>query len=58
MRFTLTPDLIAMVFAEKPHVAAAFARNVPTHMSDKEFWTRYIRHELAKEVRALFRLLV
>lgn len=51
MRFTLTPDLIAMVFAEKPHVKRSFDKNVPANMSEKEFWTRYLKHELAKEVR-------
>eukprot|EP00200_Dunaliella_tertiolecta_P012075 CAMPEP_0202388604 /NCGR_PEP_ID=MMETSP1127-20130417/78499_1 /ASSEMBLY_ACC=CAM_ASM_000462 /TAXON_ID=3047 /ORGANISM="Dunaliella tertiolecta, Strain CCMP1320" /LENGTH=719 /DNA_ID=CAMNT_0048990077 /DNA_START=104 /DNA_END=2262 /DNA_ORIENTATION=+ len=51
MRFTLTPDLIAMVFAEKPHVRRAYDKNVPTNMSEKEFWTRYLKNEMAKEER-------
>eukprot|EP00983_Pelagomonas_calceolata_P114586 1160110-Pelagomonas_calceolata.AAC.5 len=51
MRFTLTPDLIAMVFAEKPHVRRAYDKNVPTNMSEKEFWTRYLKNEMAKEVK-------
>lgn len=52
MRFTLTPDLIALVFAEKPHVKRAYDKNVPHNMSEKEFWTRYLQHETAKEVSA------
>ncbi|GFH20553.1 BSD domain-containing protein, partial [Haematococcus lacustris] len=51
MRFTLTPDLIALVFAEKPHVKRAYERSVPHNMSEKEFWTRYLRHEMSKEER-------
>lgn len=50
MRFTLTPDLIALVFAEKPHVKRAYDKNVPVNLSEKEFWTRYLKHEMAKEV--------
>jgi hypothetical protein len=49
VRYTLTPDTIAMVFAEKPHVRRAFEKNVPTHMSEKEFWTRYLKNEMSKE---------
>lgn len=53
VKYTLTPDLIAMVFAEKPHVRRAFDKNVPTHMSEKEFWTRYLKNEMSKEVRMM-----
>jgi hypothetical protein len=52
MRFTLTPEVIAMVFAEKPHVKRAYMKSVPHQMSEKEFWVRYLKHELSKEVRA------
>ncbi len=54
MRFTLTPEVIQLLFAEKPHVRRAFERSVPAHMSEKEFWTRYLKHELAKEVRGVW----
>jgi hypothetical protein len=50
MRFTLTPEVIAQVFAEKPHVKRAYQRSVPHQMSEKEFWVRYLKHELSKEV--------
>ncbi len=42
-----------MLFAEKPLVRRAFEKNVPRNMSDKVFWERYLKYELAQEVRAV-----
>eukprot|EP00955_Chlamydomonas_euryale_P118262 366528-Chlamydomonas_euryale.AAC.6 len=42
----------AQIFAERPHVQRAFASKVPSDMSEKEFWTKFVKHELRKEVGA------
>lgn len=48
---TITPRFIQQVFAEKPHVRAAFLENVPQKMDEKEFWTRFAKHEIQVQVR-------
>jgi hypothetical protein len=53
LRIVISEDLIKLVFAEKPHVKKSYDKQVPTHMSAKEFWTKYVKYELHKEVRFL-----
>eukprot|EP00798_Chlamydomonas_sp_ICE-L_P005256 gene5256-18488_t len=48
---TVTPQMIIQIFAERPHVKRAFSKNVPSNMSEQEFWNRFVKHEVAKEVR-------
>ncbi|KAL3682676.1 hypothetical protein R1sor_000698 [Riccia sorocarpa] len=43
--FNLTPEIIQQIFTEKPAVHRAFLQNVPTKMSEVEFWTKYCRAE-------------
>lgn len=43
--FNLTPEIIHQIFAEKPAVHRAFLMNVPTKMSEIDFWTKYCRAE-------------
>ncbi|KAL2611441.1 hypothetical protein R1flu_023133 [Riccia fluitans] len=43
--FNLTPEIIHQIFTEKPAVHRAFLQNVPTKMSEVEFWTKYCRAE-------------
>ncbi|BBN17383.1 transcription initiation factor TFIIH subunit 1 [Marchantia polymorpha subsp. ruderalis] len=43
--FNLTPEIIHQIFTEKPAVHRAFLLNVPTKMSDVDFWTKYCRAE-------------
>lgn len=50
MTMTITPQFIQQVFAEKPHVHRAFVENVPQKMDEKEFWTRFAKHEIQMQV--------
>ncbi|XVF47052.1 hypothetical protein PTKIN_Ptkin03bG0078000 [Pterospermum kingtungense] len=43
--FSLTPEIILQIFAEKPAVHRAFLSYVPNKMSEKVFWTKYFRAE-------------
>ncbi|KMT02424.1 hypothetical protein BVRB_9g203780 isoform B [Beta vulgaris subsp. vulgaris] len=43
--FSLTPEIIHQIFAEKPAVHQAFLNYVPKKMSEKDFWTKYCRAE-------------
>ncbi|XP_073000617.1 general transcription and DNA repair factor IIH subunit TFB1-1-like isoform X2 [Typha latifolia] len=43
--FSLTPEIIHQIFAEKPAVHRAFLNLVPTKMTEKDFWTKYCRAE-------------
>lgn len=43
--FSLTPEIIHQIFAEKPAVHRAFLDLVPNKMSEKNFWTKYCRAE-------------
>ncbi|XP_020586849.1 probable RNA polymerase II transcription factor B subunit 1-1 isoform X2 [Phalaenopsis equestris] len=43
--FSLTPEIIHQIFAEKPAVHRAFLDLVPSKMSEKDFWTKYCRAE-------------
>lgn len=50
MTMTITPQFIQQVFAEKPHVHRAFVENVPQKLDEKEFWTRFAKHEIQIQV--------
>ncbi|KAL4185870.1 hypothetical protein AMTRI_Chr10g232960 [Amborella trichopoda] len=43
--FSLTPEIIHQIFAEKPAVHQAFLKFVPSKMSERDFWTKYCRAE-------------
>ncbi|KAJ6795058.1 putative RNA polymerase II transcription factor B subunit 1-1 [Iris pallida] len=43
--FSLTPEIIHQIFAEKPAVHRAYMNLVPNKMSEKDFWTKYCRAE-------------
>lgn len=44
--YSLTPEIIHQIFAEKPAVHRAFLNFVPSKMTEKDFWTKYFRAEL------------
>nr|XP_043607978.1 general transcription and DNA repair factor IIH subunit TFB1-1 [Erigeron canadensis] len=39
--FSLTPEMIHQIFAEKPAVRQAYLNFVPHKLNEKEFWTKY-----------------
>ncbi|KAK4789355.1 hypothetical protein SAY86_020674 [Trapa natans] len=43
--FSLTPEIILQIFAEKPAVHQAFLSFVPNKMTEMDFWTKYFRAE-------------
>ncbi|XP_044480299.1 general transcription and DNA repair factor IIH subunit TFB1-1-like isoform X3 [Mangifera indica] len=43
--FSLTPEIILQIFAEKPAVHQAYLNFVPKKMTEMEFWTKYCRAE-------------
>ncbi|XP_078162778.1 general transcription and DNA repair factor IIH subunit TFB1-1-like isoform X2 [Carex rostrata] len=43
--FSLTPEIMHQIFAEKPAVHRAFLNLVPSKMAEKDFWTKYCRAE-------------
>ncbi|XP_031280444.1 general transcription and DNA repair factor IIH subunit TFB1-1-like isoform X1 [Pistacia vera] len=43
--FSLTPEIILQIFAEKPAVHRAYLNFVPKKMTEMEFWTKYCRAE-------------
>ncbi|KAJ1703568.1 hypothetical protein LUZ63_003347 [Rhynchospora breviuscula] len=49
--FSLTPEIIQQIFAEKPAVHRAFLNLVPSKMSEKDFWTKYCRAEYLNRTR-------
>ena len=44
INFKLTDETKKLIFAEKPKVHKAFLENVPSKLSEKEFWTKYCKH--------------
>ena len=48
----LTNEKMHRIFAERPSVRQAFLDNVPKKMSEREFWTRFLRSEYFKQMRA------
>ena len=49
---TLSNEKMHRIFAERPAVRAAFLENVPKNMTEREFWTRFLRSEYFKAARA------
>ncbi|WCJ32548.1 General transcription and DNA repair factor IIH subunit TFB1-1 [Euphorbia peplus] len=43
--FSLTPEIVREIFAEKPAVHQAYLKLVPNKMTDRDFWTKYCRAE-------------
>ena len=50
LRVSLTPEQVAQIFAEQPAVLRAYREHVPHRMAEEDFWRRYVRHEMHKEV--------
>ena len=50
MRIRLTPELIHQTFAEKPWVRRAFVAQVPHNLTEKAFWTKYLRQQAREKV--------
>ncbi|KAK9829781.1 hypothetical protein WJX72_007879 [[Myrmecia] bisecta] len=48
--FQLTPDIMRQIFMEKPHVQRAYQDNVPHKLTEKEFFQRYFKHQLVKQM--------
>lgn len=48
----LTNEKMHRIFAERPAVRQAFLDNVPKKMTEREFWTRFLRSEYFKQMRA------
>ena len=48
----LTNDKMHRIFSERPAVRRAFLDNVPNKMTEREFWTRFLRSEYFKAARA------
>ena len=48
----LTNEKMHRIFAERPSVREAFLNNVPKKMTEREFWTRFLRSEYFKQMRA------
>jgi len=49
--FTITPEIIQMIFAEQPEVHRAYLANVPYAMSEVAFWETYCKWELKKQAK-------
>ena len=49
---TLSNEKMHRIFSERPAVRAAFLENVPKKMTEREFWTRFLRSEYFKAARA------
>ena len=49
---TLSNEKMHRIFAERPAVRNAFLENVPSKMTEREFWTRFLRSEYFKAARA------
>lgn len=43
--FSLTPEIIHQIFAEKPAVRRSFLECVPSKMTEKQYWRKYCRAE-------------
>ncbi|KAJ3415519.1 RNA polymerase II transcription factor B subunit 1 [Chytridiales sp. JEL 0842] len=41
LKYTLTPEIIHSIFIQYPSVYAAYQKNVPEKLTEKEFWTKY-----------------
>jgi hypothetical protein len=48
--FKLTPEVMQQIFGERPHIRRAFAALVPQSVSEKQFWERFFKYEVARKV--------
>ncbi len=46
----LTEEVCTQILAERPHIRRAYLANVPHNLSKQEFWERYVRHYISKQV--------
>ncbi|KAH8507592.1 hypothetical protein H0E87_009947 [Populus deltoides] len=49
--FTLTPEIVREIFAEKPAVHQAYLTLVPKKMSERDFWSKYCRAEYLQHAK-------
>ncbi|KAL0579168.1 RNA polymerase II transcription factor B subunit 1 [Marasmius crinis-equi] len=54
-KIRITPQLIRDIFDEYPVVEKAYSDNVPSKLSEAEFWTRYFQSKLFNAHRASIR---
>uniref|UniRef100_A0A1D1ZT29 BSD domain-containing protein n=1 Tax=Auxenochlorella protothecoides TaxID=3075 RepID=A0A1D1ZT29_AUXPR len=51
VHFSLTPEIIAQIFNERPEVHRAFLAKVPHELNEKEFWTVYFKEQYKRLAR-------
>ncbi|KAJ7072140.1 hypothetical protein C8F01DRAFT_1102708 [Mycena amicta] len=54
-KIVMTPQMIQEIFEEYPVIAKAHRENVPSKLSESEFWTRYFKSKLYHAHRASIR---
>nr|GAT44646.1 predicted protein [Mycena chlorophos] len=54
-KIRMTPQMIQEIFEEYPVIAKAHRENVPSKLTEEEFWTRYFRSKLYHAHRASIR---
>ncbi|KIJ49672.1 hypothetical protein M422DRAFT_777594 [Sphaerobolus stellatus SS14] len=54
-KIMVTPQLVHDIFEEHPVVAKAYSENVPSQLSEGEFWKRYFQSKLFDSHRASIR---
>lgn len=47
-KLSLSKEKIQEIFAQNPTVYRAYQENVPNKLSEKEFWTRYVRDQMQR----------
>ncbi|GMH39162.1 hypothetical protein BSKO_07060 [Bryopsis sp. KO-2023] len=47
IRVQLTPEVIRNIFSERPHIHRAFLEHVPNHLDERDFWSKFCKHEYA-----------
>lgn len=55
VKIVITPQLVHDIFEEYPVVAKAYSENVPSKLSEAEFWKRYFQSKLFNAHRASIR---
>ncbi|KIM45230.1 hypothetical protein M413DRAFT_66672 [Hebeloma cylindrosporum] len=55
IRIRITPQLVHDIFDEYPIVAKAYSDNVPSKLSEEQFWKRYFQSKLFNAHRASIR---
>ncbi|KAJ3101341.1 RNA polymerase II transcription factor B subunit 1 [Phlyctochytrium planicorne] len=51
LKYTLTPDIKHSIFIQYPSVQKAFAENVPTMISEKDFWQKFFASKYFHKTR-------